>query len=75
MYWGLFKKDTGLLRNIEGMCNICDCAARRFMSAKLHVCSKNHLLGSFKSMESDAGVEMVMKAVDYLSSLLHYNGL
>ena len=35
------------------------------MSAKLHVCSKNHLLGSSKSMESDAGVEMVMKAVDY----------
>ena len=30
------------------------------MSAKLHVRSKNHLLGSSKSMESDAGVEMVI---------------
>ena len=47
------------------VCNICDYAAQRFMSAKPHVCSKNHLLGSSKSMESDAGVEMVMKAVDY----------
>ena len=46
------------------VCNTCVFAARRFASAEPHVCPKNHLLGCSKSMKSDAGVEMVIKAWD-----------
>ena len=46
------------------VCNTCVFAARRFASAEPHVCPKNHLLVCSKSMKSDAGVEMVIKAWD-----------
>jgi len=46
------------------VCNTCDYAARRFTSAEPHERPKNHQLGSSKSMEPDAGVEMVIKVVN-----------
>ena len=46
------------------VCNTCDYAARRFTSAKPNDCPKNHQLGTSKSMEPDARVKMVIKAVD-----------
>ena len=44
-------------------CNICDYDAQRFTSTEPHVCSKNHLLGSSKLMECDAGIKMAIKVV------------
>ena len=45
------------------VCNVCDRAIRYKKPIKHHVCSKNHITGSSKAMEPDAGVEMMVDAI------------
>jgi len=45
------------------VCNVCDRAIRYKKPIKEHVCPKNHVTGSSKAMEPDAGVEMMIDAV------------
>ena len=46
------------------VCNVCDRAIQWYKKPiREHVCPKNHVTGSSKAMEPDAGVEMMIDAV------------
>ena len=45
------------------VCNVSNRAIWYKKPIKHHVCSKNHITGSLKAMESDAGVEMMIDAI------------
>jgi len=64
LYWRLHEKDTRLQSEIYGLSECSMQQATRYKKPiKEHVCPKNHVTGSSKAMEPDAGVEMMIDAV------------
>ena len=61
---GGFTKKILDYRVKSKVCNVCNRAIRYKKPIKEHVCpTKNHVTGSSKAMEPDAGVEMMIVAV------------